>query len=95
MKIPKPKFDLLSRECKLLCEEFGERNVETAMICVVEQRCRKGLRVLIPPTYEMIRTILEAAHGRLNVGEVRLSGGDAFYHHPDNAATSIEKPVKK
>ena len=28
------KFDLTGRACKLLCEEFGEKNVETAMICM-------------------------------------------------------------
>lgn len=90
--LPKPKFDLTGRECKLLCEEFGEKNVETAMICVAQQCDPTGLRVLIPPTYEMVRDILEAMHKRLDVGEVRICGEEIFYHHPDGAGNPIPLP---
>ncbi len=55
-------FDPRSEEGKKLCEEFGTENVETVLICIVQQRDKKGLHVAIPPTYEMARTILEAMH---------------------------------
>ncbi len=87
------KFNLEGRECKLLCQEFGEKNVETVMVCIAEQCNPVGLRVRIPPTYEMVRDILEAMHCRLGVGEVRICGENVFYHHPDNAP--IDKSVKK
>ena len=60
-ELPK-KFDVQSEEGKELCEEFGAENVETVLICIVQQRDKKGLHVAIPPTYEMARTILEAMH---------------------------------
>lgn len=88
----KLNFDLQAREGRLLCEEFGEKNVETALICITEQCDPKGLRVLIQPTYEMVRDILEAAHGRLGVGWVRVKGDKAFYHHPDDAG---KVPIEK
>jgi hypothetical protein len=55
-------FDPLSERGKELCEEFGAENVETVLICIVGQRDPNGLHVMIPPTYEMVRTILEAMH---------------------------------
>jgi hypothetical protein len=55
-------FDPHSEMGKKLCEEFGAENVETVLICIVQQRDRKGMHVSIPPTYEMARTILEAMH---------------------------------
>jgi len=79
----KLKFDLKSRECKILCEEFGDANVETALIFIAQQCDPRGLRVAIQPTYEMVRDILEAAHGRLGVGWVRMKSEKTFYHHPD------------
>ena len=78
------KFDVESRAAKLLCEEFGDRNVETALVYITEQCDPKGLRVCIEPTYEMVRDILEAAHGRLGLDDNRILGNDkVFYHHPD------------
>ena len=56
------KFDQRSEEGKKLCEEFGAENVETVLICIVQQRDKRGLHVAISPTYEMARTILEAMH---------------------------------
>ena len=86
------KFDPQSRECKLLCEEFGDKNVETTLICIAQQCDSKGLAVLIQPTYEMVRDILEAAHGRLGVGWVRCSSDEkTFYHYPDRLIEPIEK----
>ena len=55
-------FDPESEEGKLLCEEFGAQNVETVLICITQQRDKNGLHVVIPPTYEMVRTVLEAMH---------------------------------
>ena len=53
-------FDPRSEEGKKLCEEFGAENVETGLVCIVQQRDKKGQHVAIPPTYEMVRTILKA-----------------------------------
>ena len=58
------KFDTQSREFAMIVKEFGAQNVETVLICIAEQRTPKGLRVHIPPTYELLREVLEAMHGR-------------------------------
>jgi len=55
-------FDPRSEEGKKLCEEFGAENVETVLICIVQQRDKEGRHVSISPTYEMARTILKAMH---------------------------------
>lgn len=84
----KSTFELDSRQARLLRAEFGDANVESALVFITEARDRKGLHVLIPPTFEMVRNALEAVHGRLDVGAVRVSGltgDDAFYHFPDGA----------
>ncbi len=85
MNEPGKRFSLDSRECSLLREEFGDKNVEGALVFVTEACDPRGMRVVIRPTYEMVRDALEAVHGRLGVGWVRMKGDRPFYHHPDNA----------
>ncbi len=48
-----------------LVKKYGDRNVETVMICISDQRTpdEKQLRVLIPPTPERVGKILDAIHG--------------------------------
>lgn len=47
-----------------LCERYGTRNVERAMIFIVQQRHpQTDLYVLIPRTRERIEAVLEAVHG--------------------------------
>jgi hypothetical protein len=93
MNVLKLGFDPQSRAGKLLCEEFGGKNVETALICIAHQCDPVGLRVCIQPTYEMVRDILEAAHGRLPLDGNRVCGDRLFYHHPDESP--IGESVKK
>ena len=45
-----------------LNHHFGQQNVELAMIFISDSRDRNGLQVLIEPTYERVRTVLEAVH---------------------------------
>ena len=62
------RFDLGTAKCKILVDAFGERNVEEALIFIAKQCDANGLRVLIVPTYEMVRALLETVHGRPDVG---------------------------
>jgi hypothetical protein len=61
---------------KPLIEEWGQKNVEEALIYISHQYDRKGLRVSIKPTPEMVRDCIEAVHGRLGVNEYRLTVED-------------------
>lgn len=63
-------FDLKPYEP--LIKEWGEKNVEEAMIYIAHQYDRKGLKVMIQCTPEMVRACIEAVHGRLGVNEHRL-----------------------
>jgi len=51
-------------ELELLCEKYGERNVERTMIYITEQRePLTELHVSIRPTAERVEKILDAVHG--------------------------------
>lgn len=65
-------MDLDSAGMKALIEEFGSKNVEDALILIASSRDSSNRHVLIKPTETMIRDILEAVHGRLAPGEVRV-----------------------
>lgn len=65
--------DLTAYPWRLLVNEFGEKNVENACIFVLAACTPKGLLVRVKLTPEMIRSVLEAVHGRMDVGAVRVS----------------------
>lgn len=67
----------------LLSAEFGETEVERALIFIAEATNPRGLRIRVKPTPEMVRDLLESVHGRLGLNEVKLSNERGFYHHPD------------
>lgn len=49
---------------ELLCEKYGEQNVERTMIYITEQREPKTeLHVNIPYTADRVEKILDAVHG--------------------------------
>lgn len=62
------EFELL----KPLIDEFGESNVEEAIIFIMRAYNSRGLKVCIKSTPEMVRACLEAVHGRRGVNEVRI-----------------------
>jgi hypothetical protein len=51
-------------ELDLLCEKYGQQNVERTMIYITQQRDpKKDLWVNIRPTAERVEKILDAVHG--------------------------------
>lgn len=51
-------------ELDLLCEKYGEQNVERTMIYITQQRQPKTeLQVNIPYTVDRVEQILDAVHG--------------------------------
>jgi len=55
-----------------LIAEFGQQNVEEALIFIMNAKDFSGRAVMIRPTANMVRDVLEAVHGRLGVNEYRI-----------------------
>jgi hypothetical protein len=83
------------RVFKPLIDQFGEKNVESALIFITRAYDFRGLRVMIRPTPEMVRDVLEAVHGRLGVNSAIVRDEGLFQLKPTiTKAPSIDSVFK-